>query len=162
MMAKKSAALREDLAEELYEDSRYFEEQKYGVHRGAAPREIVVAEDDDDMRNLVVRDLREAGFAVHEARSGTELRGLIGARRRGPHMPLGLIIVTDVRMQGATGLEVLAELREEDWSTPIILMTAFGDAKLHATAERLGALAVFDKPFDVRELRRLVRPWVQG
>jgi DNA-binding NtrC family response regulator len=161
-MAKKSAVLREDFAEELYEENRYFEEQKYGAHRGAAPREIVVAEDDDDMRNLVVRDLREAGFAVHEARSGAELRGLIGARRRGPNTPLGLIIVTDVRMHGATGLEILAELREQDWATPFILMTAFADAKLHAVAESLGALAVFDKPFDVRELRRIVRPWVQS
>jgi DNA-binding NtrC family response regulator len=72
--------------------------------------------------------------------------------------PLDLII-TDVRMHGVTGLEILAGLRENDWSTPVILMTAFGDAELHAEAMRLGALAVLDKPFELDALRTLVRPW---
>jgi DNA-binding NtrC family response regulator len=160
MTTKKSAASREDLAEEIFEENRYFEEQKYGVHRGGGSHEILVAEDDDDMRGLVADALRADGFAVVEARSGTELRNLIWSRMRGGSRPVGLLIVTDVRMQGATGLELLAELRERDWSTPIVLMTGFGDARVHAEAEKLGALAVFDKPFDIRDLQRLVRPWL--
>jgi FixJ family two-component response regulator len=60
-------------------------------------------------------------------------------------------------MHGVTGLDVLAGLRETDWATPVILLTAFGDAELHAEAHRLGALAVFDKPFDFRDLRKLAR-----
>lgn len=122
--------------------------------------EVVVAEDDDDMRRLVVQALRDEGFHVVEARNGWELLELVGARMMSRDgRSLGLI-VTDVRMHGLTGLEILAGLRENDWSTPVVLMTAFGDPALHTEAGRLGALAVFDKPFDVRALRALVRPLV--
>lgn len=137
------------------------EEDKFGAHRGGhVPAKVLVAEDDDDMRHLVAQALRDEGFRVVEARSGWELLGLIGSAmlERGGN-PLDLII-TDVRMHGVTGLEVLAGLREHDWSTPVVLMTAFGDPALHAEAGRLGALAVFDKPFDIRALQRLVRPLV--
>jgi CheY-like chemotaxis protein len=127
------------------------------VHHGQARPAVIVAEDDDDMRNLVVQLLRDEGFHVVAARDGLELLERIADRltARGGQ-PLDLI-VTDVRMQGVTGLEVLAGLRERDWSTPVILMTAFGDASVHEEAARLGALAVIDKPFDFDALRRLVR-----
>jgi len=122
------------------------------------PARVLVAEDDDDMRQLVVRALRDEGFYVEEVRSGWELLEYVGScilDGRG-EPPLDLI-VSDVRMHGVTGLDVLAGLRETDWATPVILLTAFGDAELHAEARRLGALAVFDKPFDFRDLRRLAR-----
>lgn len=140
----------------------HFAEEKYGAHRGQrTPVEVLVAEDDDDMRRLVVQALCDEGFNVLAARSGSELLEHIGNRmlaREG--QPLDLI-VTDVRMGGVTGLEVLAGLREHDWSTPVILMTAFGDAELHAEAKRLGVVAVLDKPFDLDALRSLVRPWMR-
>jgi DNA-binding NtrC family response regulator len=147
-------------ARDLAEQS--FAEDKYGTHRGRRlPMEVLVAEDDADMRRLVVQALHDEGFHVLVASSGWELLEHIGTRmhaRQG--QPLDLII-TDVRMGGVTGLEILAGLRESDWSTPVILMTAFGDAELHAEAARLGALAVLDKPFELDALRRLVRPWVR-
>jgi DNA-binding NtrC family response regulator len=150
-----------DLAEEIFEDNRYFDDDQDRGRRDGLSPEVLLAEDDDDMRRLVRNALREEGFHVLEARSGWELLGLIGSRMlaRGGQ-PLDLI-VTDVRMQGITGIEILEGLREGDWSTPVVLMTAFGDPKLHAEASRLGALAVFDKPFDLRALRRLVRPWAR-
>lgn len=126
------------------------------------PVHVVVAEDDDDMRNLIVRALREEGFKVDAVRSGWELLNYLGARivdgRAEP--PLDLII-SDVRMHGITGLSVLAGLRDTQWMTPFILITAFGDAKLHGEARRLGALAVFDKPFALGDLRRLARETTQ-
>jgi DNA-binding NtrC family response regulator len=66
------------------------------------------------------------------------------------------LIISDVRMPGVSGLDVLATLRREDWSTPVILMTAFGDLETRAEARRLGAKALFDKPFDVDDLRTAV------
>jgi len=136
--------------------------RKNALHCAAAdgsPARVLVAEDDDDMRRLVVRALREEGFDVVDVRSGWELLDYVGLQielhgRGGPPPDL---IVSDVRMDGVTGLEVLAGLREASWSTPVILITAFGDAELHAEARRLGALAVFDKPFDLRDLRKLAR-----
>jgi DNA-binding NtrC family response regulator len=118
---------------------------------------VILAEDDDDMRNLVARVLRDEGFEVSAARDGVELLDRIADRlisRNGQGLDL---IVTDVRMPGVGGLEVLAGIRQHDWSIPVILMTAFGDADLHAEAARLGALAVVDKPIDLDALRTLVR-----
>ncbi|MCU0620491.1 MAG: response regulator [Gemmatimonadales bacterium] len=66
------------------------------------------------------------------------------------------IVVSDIRMPGKTGLELLAGLRRADWATPVILITGFGDRHTLAEAQRLGAAAVFDKPFDVDDLRTAV------
>ena len=59
-------------------------------------------------------------------------------------------------MPGLTGLDVLAILRCANWATPVILITAFGDEATHAEGRELGAVAVFDKPFNVDALRATV------
>lgn len=70
------------------------------------------------------------------------------------------LIISDIRMPGFTGLEVLEGLRDECapriGETPITLLTAFGDLEVHADAERLGAV-VFDKPFDLDEFQACAR-----
>jgi FixJ family two-component response regulator len=62
-----------------------------------------------------------------------------------------------VRMPGYDGLNVLASLRQTPSRIPLILITAFGTAAAHATAERLGAFAMLDKPFQLDDLLDLVR-----
>ena len=59
-------------------------------------------------------------------------------------------------MPGCSGLDLLACLRHFDWNTPVILITAFGNAETHDQARRLGAFAVFDKPFDLADLETAV------
>jgi DNA-binding response OmpR family regulator len=61
----------------------------------------------------------------------------------------------------ASGLSVLESLRKANWRTPVILMTAFGDDATRARAEALGAV-LFDKPFDVDDLRTIALNLVQG
>src|SRR5262245_46918642 len=121
-----------------------------------APR-ILVAEDDAEMRNLLAATLRRHGYEVVEARNGEQLLDLIGSELLHPHTnaPVDLVI-SDVRMPGWSGLDVLAGLRSADWATPFIVITAFGDFDTHAEARRLGALAVFDKPFDLDDLCTVV------
>jgi DNA-binding response OmpR family regulator len=63
------------------------------------------------------------------------------------------LIITDVRMPGRDGLAILRGLRHYPWCPPFMLVTAFGDPETHAEARRLGATAVFDKPFDLDSLR---------
>lgn len=116
---------------------------------------IVLAEDDDDMRMLLATRLRQDGFAVLEARDGSELSTLIDAaheaRSLTPETIVDLVI-SDARMPYQSGLDALAVLREKDVETPFILITAFGDTHTHSEAFRLGATAVFDKPFEVDDL----------
>jgi DNA-binding NtrC family response regulator len=116
-----------------------------------------LAEDDAAMRALLARTLRRAGFDVVEARSGHETletlsQGLISE----PPIWFDLII-SDVRMPGYDGLNILASIRQTPIQVPVILITAFGTAATHATAARLGAFAILDKPFDLDDLIALVR-----
>jgi DNA-binding response OmpR family regulator len=115
---------------------------------------VLLAEDDPAFRHLLASALREDGFEVIEASTGEELGALIASQILGftEASPIDLII-SDVRMPRTSGLEVVVCLRDLDWATPIILMTAFGDDTLRSEARRLGVGAVFDKPFDLENLR---------
>ncbi|RKH06406.1 response regulator [Corallococcus sp. CA053C] len=122
---------------------------------GRAPR-ILIADDQPEMRTLIRKMLVRRGYEVVEASDGPGLvqlliEGLTADESRAPDL-----IITDVRMPGFTGLEVLARLRREQWTTPVILITAFGDAQLHRDALRLGAACVLNKPFELEELRGAV------
>jgi DNA-binding response OmpR family regulator len=106
------------------------------------PKRILVAEDDMEMRRIVVDALRTEGYEVIEAADGKELLTLlIRARDREPID----LIVTDVRMPGWSGLDLLSVLRDAEWTTPMIVMTSFGDRETRARAAELGAL-LLDKP----------------
>jgi DNA-binding response OmpR family regulator len=112
---------------------------------------VLLAEDDAETRALLAMKLRKEGYDVVELTNGRELLSRIRSSLLGNSGPAPELIITDIRMPGPNGLKVLAGLRQSSWSTPVILMTAFGDAETHAEARRLGAYAVFDKPFDLDE-----------
>jgi DNA-binding NtrC family response regulator len=121
-----------------------------------APR-VLLAEDDAAMRELLARALRRAGFDVVEARSGYEtLEWLAHGIIHEPPLWFDLVI-SDVRMPGYDGLNILASLRQVPVHVPVILITAFGTREVHAAAIKLGAFAMLDKPFDVDDLMTLVR-----
>ena len=115
---------------------------------------VLLAEDDAEFRRLLASVLAEDGYEVLEAEDGLALLATIEAtltvRRERPE---GFLVVADVRMPGLTGLDVLAILRCAHWATPVILITAFGDEATHAEGRELGAVAVFDKPFSMEQLR---------
>lgn len=111
---------------------------------------VLVAEDDQAMRNLLVEQLRKRGYDVIEAANGIEVLEILTKSLPGENAID--LIVSDIRMPGVTGLEILAGLRSSQWSTRVILITAFGDARTHAEAARLGVLRVFDKPFKMADL----------
>ena len=119
---------------------------------------IVLADDNHELRSLLAAALRRDDYDVVEARDGSELLTRLATQhlRTEVDHPIDLVIA-DIRMPGCTGLEVLDGLRLSDWATPFILMTSFGDPETHAEGHRLGAAAVFDKPFDLDDLRTIVR-----
>jgi DNA-binding response OmpR family regulator len=95
------------------------------------------------------------GYVVIEACDGQALLLAIENLRAGSVRPV--MIVSDVRMPGYSGLDLLAILRCASWTLPVVLITAFGDEDTHAEALELGAVAVLDKPFDLDHLRAVVR-----
>jgi DNA-binding response OmpR family regulator len=115
------------------------------------PLRILVADDDDAMRELVSSVLAAQGFDVESVRDGTELLNHLDPRGDGEKRVD--LVVSDVQMPGATGLDVLRWVRRRpDPSPPVILITAFGDMHLHRRARELGAADVIDKPFDMAQL----------
>lgn len=118
-----------------------------------APKRALLAEDDDDMRRMLVRWLQKEDFEVIEARDGDELLGLLRAFGRSSPDEIAVdLVVSDVRMPGLDGLEVLERLRREDSMMPVILISAFADQTVFAEAVRLGATLI-DKPFGLDRLR---------
>ena len=138
---------------------RFTEQEEPIVTRAAEPavraKRVLLAEDDPDMRGMLAAALRLDHHEVVEARDGRELLERFSASRVAG-LPVD-VIITDLRMPKLTGLQVLRELHDAKHRIPVILITAFGDHGTHIDAWLLGAAAVLDKPFEVEDLRRLVR-----
>lgn len=119
------------------------------VRLDLTPR-VLLAEDDKELRELLTLVLENAGYQVCQCSNGEQLL----ARLREPQS--FNLVISDIRMPGLNGLEVLARRRGEIQQLPFICMTAFGDAQTHREARQLGAVATLDKPFDLDEMIELV------
>jgi len=117
---------------------------------------VLVAEDDPEMRKLVVDALRKDAHEVLEAHDGASMLVIL-AEAFHLDNTLGRIdvIVSDMRMPVWSGLELLERLAEAGWKIPSILMTAFGDEETRLSAARVGAM-LMDKPLSMGELRQAV------
>jgi len=114
---------------------------------------VLVAEDDVDMRAMITAALRADGYVVFEASNGVELldaiaTGLISRRDEDRFD----VVLSDVRMPRLNGIDVITQLREASWSTPVIIMTASGDATFLARLRALG-IRLLEKPFGLDDLR---------
>ena len=118
---------------------------------------ILLAEDDEEMRKLLALMLRKEGYRVTECVDGVSLLDMLSSFfLPGEEHENFSLIISDIRMPGITGLEILTGANEIDNFPPMILITAFGDKETHRQAERLGAAALFDKPFDIQEMLKKV------
>jgi DNA-binding NtrC family response regulator len=115
---------------------------------------VLVAEDDLEMRRLIVATLRRDRYEVIEAPDGIALLDCVeAAALTGVHLAA---IVSDVRMPLLSGMDALAVLEATSADVPVILITAFGDRETHDEAHQLGAFAILDKPFDMTALSAAV------
>jgi DNA-binding response OmpR family regulator len=113
------------------------------------PRPLVlVAEDDDDILDLVVFDLEDEGYDVLTARNGEEAIAL--ALERHPDL-----VLLDVAMPGLDGYEVTRRLRADasTHGTPVVLLTARAQVKDVIAGFEAGANDYVTKPFRPDELR---------
>lgn len=118
---------------------------------------ILIAEDDDEMRWLLATLLRRDGYEVLEAPDGRRVVEELPSLSD-PARPCGVdLVVSDIRMPGIDGLELVRWLGLRRDPPPIILITAFGSERVHDKARDLGAAAVFDKPFEFDDFRSFVR-----
>ena len=123
----------------------------------AHPKRVLVAEDDAAMRDLLLLVLRERGYAVYCVSSGSQMMRVLSQRRPDGSLaePFDLI-VTDVRMPGASGLDAIDQLRRAGGITPVIAVTAFPHDATRNRACRL-EIRLLAKPFDLDSLRNAVK-----
>jgi DNA-binding response OmpR family regulator len=118
-------------------------------------RRVLVADDDEDLRDIVALALREDGYAVNTVSDGRKLVEWLDAALSFPSdMPD--IIITDVVMPTLSGLGVLAALRRARMAMPVIVITGFADESVRTFARRLGAVALLKKPFEIDALLKAV------
>ncbi|MFL5344292.1 MAG: response regulator [Hyalangium sp.] len=117
---------------------------------------IILAEDDDAMRVMIQQVLTRAGHTVVAVEDGFELADYLELVRSGGGVELPDLILSDVRMPGRTGLEVLAQVRQMGMTCPVLLLSAFADEPTREEARKLGAKALLDKPVDMDELKAAV------
>ncbi len=120
-------------------------------------RNILVAEDDDAMRDLLAEALARRGYAVETVADGDALFRRMARSIDPVETPLPDLLVTDVRMPGLGGLDVVTALRALDQRLPVVVITAFGEPATRARARALGAAHVLEKPFELDVLCRLVQ-----
>jgi len=108
---------------------------------------ILVVEDEEKLRRVVELQLKSAGFEVDQA--GNVEDALRLADRAD-------VILTDLRLPGVSGLELLANLRRQDSHTPVVVMTAFGSIETAVEAMKAGAVDFLPKPFSLDHLMTVV------
>lgn len=118
---------------------------------------ILVVDDDESVAFLTAENLAELGSAYHieAATSGKE------AWQKMSDQPFDLVI-TDLRMPGMDGLELLRRTRKSYPQTRLILMTAYGSDEVQASVRRLQAYHYITKPFRMEELLDAARGALEG
>jgi two-component system response regulator HydG len=109
----------------------------------------LIVDDAPEMADAIAADLRSAGF---EARVAHDAPRALAAFSADP----ADVVVTDLRMKGGDGLELLAGIKQADPNTPVIIMTAFGAVESAVEAMRRGAYHYISKPFALETLRAVV------
>jgi two-component system response regulator RegA len=108
-------------------------------------RSLLIVEDDDVFRARLAKAFRERGFEVQES------KGVEDASRHARNEPPEYAIV-DLRLEGASGLQVVKELRGLDAATVIVVLTGYGSIATALEAVRSGATDYLTKPADVEEI----------
>jgi DNA-binding NtrC family response regulator len=108
-------------------------------------RKILVAEDERNLREGIAEAFREAGHDVSQAQDGEEALEAIQTQ-------IFDLVVTDYKMPGIDGLELIRRVRMVNDQTAVIMMTAYGTVEGAVEAMRLGAFDYIQKPFNLEEL----------
>lgn len=106
---------------------------------------VLLVEDDANLRRVLSYHLEQKGYAVTPAADGPSALGLLGRE------PFDLVL-TDVRMPGMDGFELLRVIGERNVEIPVVVMTAYGTISDAVEAMRLGAADYLTKPVERESL----------
>ena len=113
-------------------------------------KRVLIVDDELSMREMLAILLKKEGHDVRSAGSRSEAAQTLADG------PVDLVL-TDIKLPDGDGLEILRHVKAAAPATPVVVMTAYGTTELAVAARKLGAEAYILKPFDVDELRIVVR-----
>src|SRR5258708_17718033 len=110
---------------------------------------LLLVEDEIEHRGMIRKGVERNGLRVEEAADGSAAIQKIRAKRY-------QMVVTDLKMPGASGLDVLRESKQADSTIPVILLTAYSSVEEAVSAMKEGAFDFIQKPVDLDHLKLLV------
>jgi len=114
---------------------------------------ILIIEDDEEMRSLLEDFLKDEGYEADSADNGSEAFGRLAQE------PFDLVI-TDIRMPGLTGLDILSSVKNFQPKLPVIVITSFGGEEVYRRSMARGADGYLEKPIHFHKLRTLIHEMV--
>ncbi|HKS69380.1 MAG TPA: response regulator [Ktedonobacterales bacterium] len=120
-----------------------------------APWRVLIVDDEENLNWSLVTSLRKDGYIVDGAHTGEEALARLQAA---PYD----CVVSDIKMPGMDGFELLQWLRQHHPATRTVMITSFGSPSARQDALREGAVAYFEKPFDLRALKDQLRRMVEA
>jgi DNA-binding NtrC family response regulator len=113
-------------------------------------KNILIVDDDQAMRLALSESLESCGYEVEAVENGREALDLFRKRTFD-------LVVTDMRMPGMTGIEVLKGVKKMSPNIPVILITAYGTVSIAVEAMKEGAAEFIMKPFSLDDLEAVVK-----
>ncbi len=110
-------------------------------------RRILIVEDEEKLRRVIQLQLESSGFAVDQASTAEDALGMVDKAD---------LLLTDLRLPGMDGLEMINRIRRRNTQLPIIVMTAFGTVENAVEAMKAGALDFLPKPFSTDHLMAVI------
>ncbi len=145
-MGKAPAAARRKLSITLYTRAE---------REAMADIRVLIVEDDADINHIVATHLSRCGYTCTQAFSGTEAHLLLEAaltKASAGHSATYNVVICDLMLPGMTGEELVALIRQNDASVPIVVTSARTAASDKIDLLKLGADDYLAKPFDLDEL----------
>ena len=116
---------------------------------------VWIIDDDESIRWVLEKSLSEEGFEVSSFESADQALKKI-------KLDPPQVILSDIRMTGTTGIELLDEVNASNINIPIIIMTAHSDLKSAVESYEHGAWEYLPKPFDIKEAVKIVGRAIKG
>src|SRR6187402_253356 len=113
-------------------------------------KQVLVVDDEPNLRRVLSAQLSRDGYDVHTAEDGAQALAVLAEH----HIDL---VITDLKMPGVDGMELLRQSLKLDSELPVVMITAHGTVDNAVEALKLGAFDYITKPFDQGEVRTIVR-----
>ena len=113
-------------------------------------KRILVVDDQYGIRVLLCEILQKDGYEMYEAANGVQALKIV--KEKQPDL-----VLLDMKIPGMDGLEILRRIKGEHAHINVIMMTAYGELNLINEAMNLGAITHFAKPFDIDDIRQVIK-----